>query len=62
MAGSRNDSSLNSDQLAELLRKLEDVMTETKRLREQIARQLVDERRSQQQRLSPESRPTRKRR
>ena len=62
MAGSRNDSSLNSDQLAELLRKLEDVMTETKRLREQGARQLVDERRSQQQRLSPESRPPRKRR
>ena len=62
MAGSRNDSSLNSDQLAELLRKLEDVMTETKRLREQVARQLVDERRSQQQRLSPEPRPPRKRR
>jgi hypothetical protein len=46
---------LNPDQLAEVLARLDAVMAEAERLRRQVTRQLLDQRRSQQQTLSTPS-------
>ena len=44
---------LPADLLRDLLERLNSVMAEAKRLRDQVTRQLEDQRASQQQRLSP---------
>ena len=45
--------SLAPEQLRQLLQRLEEVMAEAERLREQVARQLSEQRRRVQQRLTP---------
>jgi hypothetical protein len=64
MPGSSKRVPLTSDELTDLLAKLQDVMSEAERLREHVARELFCQRGQQQQRLSPvrRSRRTRKRR
>jgi hypothetical protein len=64
MPGSSKRALLPPDQLTDLLAKLQDVMTEAKRLREHVARELVEQRGRLQQRVSTIRRPprTRKRR
>jgi hypothetical protein len=43
---------LSPDELAELLRRLDEVMDEAQRLRQQVTRQLAEQRGSQQQRIT----------
>jgi hypothetical protein len=52
---------LTPERLALLLDKLNEVMTEASRLRREVTRQLADQRRSLQQRLTPSRKKTRKR-
>ena len=51
---------LTPERLAQLLDKLNDVMTEATRLRRVITRQLDDQRRTMQQKLTPARRRVRK--
>ena len=55
---------LGPDALASLLHKLDEVMAEAERLRQQVSRQLSTQRADQQQRITPPAkrkRPSRKR-
>ena len=51
---------LTPERLAQLLDKLNDVMTEATRLRREITRQLDDQRRTTQQKLTPARKRVRK--
>jgi hypothetical protein len=51
---------LTPERLAQLLAKLNDVMTEADRLRREISRQLVEQRRATQQRVTPPRKRPRK--
>lgn len=63
MAESRNSAVATTEELARLLRRLEEVLAEAGRLREEVARQLADQRRRQQPRVTGlRTPPTRKRR
>ena len=70
MASARITSTPTHEQLTVLLDRLSDVMLEAERLRTQISRQLLEQRHSQQQQISPvrrkaagkRAKPSRKRR
>lgn len=50
---SRNPPALTPDALRQLLEKLKEVTAEAERLREAVTRQLLEQRRSLQQRVTP---------
>lgn len=56
MANELKDVALNPDALASLMAKLDEVMAEAARLRDEVSRQLAHHRRAQQQQLTPPSR------
>lgn len=56
MADDGKKSALSPSELAALLERLDQVMTEAQRLRSEVTRQLAEQRRTQQQRLSPRPR------
>lgn len=63
MADDSRKAALSPSELAVLLERLDEVMAEAQRLRSQVTRQLADQRRSQQQRIShpPRRRKTKQR-
>jgi hypothetical protein len=56
MPDERKGVGLTTSEFAALLERLDQVMLEAQRLREQVTRQLTEQRRSQQQRISPRPR------
>lgn len=57
-----NGTPLTPARLSELLSRLDDVMSDAARLRKEITKQLNDQRRTEQQKLTDTRRPRQKRR
>jgi uncharacterized membrane protein len=56
MSDDRKRAMLSPTQLSELLNKLDEVMSEAQRLRHQVTRQLSEQRRGEQQRVTTTAR------